>query len=70
MSVNNQTENNLDDVVEEFKEDTVKSKVKKKKKQKEGMICCLHNLNVITINSFFLFKHVILHTVSALFNLT
>jgi len=46
VSVDNQTENILDDVVEEFKEDTVKPKVKKKKKQKEGMICCL---NVITI---------------------
>lgn len=36
VSVENQTENILDDVVEEFKEGTVKPKVKKKKKQKEG----------------------------------
>lgn len=35
VSVDNRTENILDDVVEEFKEDTVKPKVKKKKKQKE-----------------------------------
>ncbi|XDV42804.1 hypothetical protein PO909_011402 [Leuciscus waleckii] len=37
-SVENQTENILDDVVEEFKEDTVKPKVKKKKKQKEVIV--------------------------------
>lgn len=38
VSVENQTENILDDVVEEFKEDTVKPKVKKKKKQKEVIV--------------------------------
>ncbi|XP_056112023.1 jouberin isoform X1 [Rhinichthys klamathensis goyatoka] len=38
VSVDNQTENILDDVVEEFKEDTVKPKVKKKKKQKEVIV--------------------------------
>ncbi|XP_077094982.1 jouberin [Siphateles boraxobius] len=38
VSVDNQTEKILDDVVEEFKEDTVKPKVKKKKKQKEVIV--------------------------------
>ncbi|KAK9959675.1 hypothetical protein ABG768_009783 [Culter alburnus] len=38
VSVDNHTENILDDVVEEFKEDTVKPKVKKKKKQKEVIV--------------------------------
>lgn len=51
MSVDNQTENVQDDAVEEFKEDTVKPKVKKKKKQKEGIIgCYCHNtLNIFLI---------------------
>ncbi|XP_051724812.1 jouberin [Ctenopharyngodon idella] len=38
VSLDNHTENILDDVVEEFKEDTVKPKVKKKKKQKEVIV--------------------------------
>uniref|UniRef100_A0A8C1SSZ0 Jouberin n=1 Tax=Cyprinus carpio TaxID=7962 RepID=A0A8C1SSZ0_CYPCA len=37
-SVDNQTENIQDDVVEEFMEDTVKPKVKKKKKRKEVIV--------------------------------
>ncbi|XP_042598944.1 jouberin-like isoform X2 [Cyprinus carpio] len=36
--VDNQTENVQDDVVEEFKEDTVKPKVKKKKKRREVIV--------------------------------
>uniref|UniRef100_A0A671SMG9 Jouberin-like n=1 Tax=Sinocyclocheilus anshuiensis TaxID=1608454 RepID=A0A671SMG9_9TELE len=38
VSVDNQTENVQDDVVEEFKEDTVKPKVKKKKKRNEVIV--------------------------------
>ncbi|XP_051503141.1 jouberin [Myxocyprinus asiaticus] len=38
LSVDNQTENVQDDVVEEFREDTVKPKLKKKKKRKEVIV--------------------------------
>lgn len=40
----NQTETVQEDVVEKFEEDTVRPKVKKKKKQKEGTMSDLNSL--------------------------